>query len=354
MNVLSAIRLIVTLIIQLLKKFLDWLEQFQQQKSNGKVVAFIDLLGFKNYVTKGDPTFAYMLLNDFHSQIITRMSDSSLPKAIIKGANAKVIRFLEEANGIDSFEEFHPFSDSVFLASTDPDRFVLQLSTLLVDSFMLTADAFDREIGPDQITRLQVRYPVIDAEGKVRIEEETEVRYPILLRGGVVFDDAKVAHIPGLTLGKPMKNATLVGPGVIKAYGIEQLHIKGPRIICDENFARQVNRREAKILLNPTSNKNYFDMLWPAAQYFDAGPEADVQAKTRELFRRASNLWKAFSHLEFGIHYYNFLKLVTISTRKYFKGTHFEGVIDTTLNEEIVKNSLTLYKADLMQLMFNL
>jgi len=238
----------------------------------------------------------------------------------------------------------------VLIASTNPDKFVLQLSTLLVDSFMFTADAFDRELGADKITRLQVRYPAIDTHGKVRIEEAAEIRYPILLRGGVVFDEAKVAHIPGITLGKPMKNATLVGRGVIKAYEIEQLHLKGPRIVCDDRFAKQVKRREAKLLLHPTSNKNLFDILWPAAHYFDAGPEADVVHKTRTFFSRATDLWKAFSHLEFGVHYYNFLKLVTISTQKYFEGTQFEEIVAITLDEEIAAKSLALYRNDLLGL----
>jgi len=184
---LTKIRFLVLKIIEFFKWLLDWLDEFSQSKPKGKVIAFIDLLGFKNYVLKGDPTFAYMLLNDFHSQIITRMGDSSIPKAIITGLNAATLQFLQEAHGIDSLDEFHPFSDSVLIASTNPDKFVLQLSTLLADSFMFTADAFDRELGADEITRLQVRYPTIDARRRVRIEEETEIRYPILLRGGVVL-----------------------------------------------------------------------------------------------------------------------------------------------------------------------
>jgi hypothetical protein len=320
-----------------------------KRRESGKVVAFVDMLGFKNYILKGDPTFAYMLLNDFHAQIQTRITDSSLRRATGSDGNTRQTTLLREAYGIDSFEEFHPFSDSVFIASTNPDLFILQISTLLVDSFMFTADAFDREVDSDKITRLQVKYPTMDSRGKVRIEEATEVRYPILLRGGIGYNDAKVAHIPGLTLGKPMMNATLIGPGVIAAYEIEQLHLKGPRIVCDELFAKQVSKREAKLLLHPIPNTKMYDILWPAAHYFDAGGEADVKAKIHEFLSRAVNLWKAFAHLEFGIHYYGFLKLVAISTLQYFKGTQFETFVGRILEDEIKAKSLTLYRDDLFR-----
>jgi hypothetical protein len=336
-------------LIRLCTKILKWAEGLGSGKGDGKVVAFIDLLGFKNYILKGNPTSAYTLLNDFHSQLSTRIADSHLPRETVRRANEDLLGFLEMSHGVDSFEEFHPFSDSTFIASTHPDRFVLQLSTLLVDAFMYTGDAFDQEADADNITNVEVAFPAIDAEGHVEIHREKETRYPILLRGGIVLGDAVVAHIQGISQGNVMRNATLVGEGVIKAYELEQLHVKGPRMICDEAFAQRVQLREARRLVRRMWEGKHYEILWPSAHYFSATTEADIRARICTFVRRAANLWKAFSRFEFGVHYYCFLKLVIQSTLHAFRGTAWEQLAAVTLREEIARCSLTLHANDLIR-----
>jgi hypothetical protein len=339
---------IIQCIIKTLNRISDWIEWYMRKKDD-KIIAFIDLLGFKNYLLKGNPLYAYILLNDFHSALAVKFQDQELPQRIGHKITQEKTEFLNAAIGITSFDEYLPFSDSVFIASTNPDLFILQLSSLLLDAFMFTSDAFNRELTAEEITKVTVRYPAVNSDGHVEIKEEEEVRYPILLRGGIVMGEAKVAEIPAIRDGIKSKNTTLVGPGVVYAYELEELHLKGPRMICDKTFVQSVNDETAKSLILPIEGSQYYEILWPAAYYFDASNDADIKNKIHTLLLQASNLWIAFRHLEYGVHYYQFVKLIVRSTINYFKNSDKYEIIIKMVEDEIDRCSLSNYKQDLLK-----
>ncbi len=80
-----------------------------------KVVAFLDLLGFRRYL-KGNPKEAGHLIESYNTIIDSRFMDkvSSLKK------DFKYPEFSKFE--IDSFEYFLPFSDSIFIMSDKPNK----------------------------------------------------------------------------------------------------------------------------------------------------------------------------------------------------------------------------------------
>lgn len=322
-------------LLSTLKKVLHMDSQPKKQ-----VVGFFDLLGFRNYIMF-DTINGLRLLQDFHGVVFQKIKDPHITTQ--KGSLAE----LQEASGFDTFDELTPFSDSFFVGSKSPDRFVRQLSSLLVDSFMFTGSAYDKEASHLEITKVTTKTPVMDASNKVIVEENEERWYPILLRGGIVFDAAWVAKLPALRSGDYVDNHTMVGPGVVRAYDLHERKFKGPRVVCSKDFVDQLKLDQSKLLL-PIKGTDLYDLLWPSARFLDAKPEGEMKSRIVEFIRRTANLWKAFNHLDFGAHYYCFVKLVVVSILKYYETTSNDVAARQTVERCLKENGLELKLSDLM------
>jgi hypothetical protein len=324
-------------LLSLLKKVPKMDRQPQKQ-----VVGFFDLLGFRNYIMF-DTVNGLRLLQDFHGEVLERIKGSRIT---ITTRN-QALNELREASGSDSFDELTPFSDSFFIGSKSPDKFLRQMSTLLVDLFMFSASAYDKRASASEIVQIRTKTPVINANRKVSMEETDEHWYPILLRGGVVYDTAWVAELPALRAGAHLSNYTMVGPGVVRAYDLHEMKFKGPRVVCSGDFVGRLNSKSHRFLL-PIKGTDLYDLLWPIARFLDAQPQAEMKSRIAEFIRRTANLWNAFNHLEFGSHYYHFVKLVVVSILKYYEDTPHSDFARRTVVECLKENNLELKQSDLL------
>src|ERR1700752_982700 len=86
---------------------------------------------------------------------------------------------------------------------------------------------------------------------------------PVLVRGGIGF--GPVRHVRGifLTSAEP---ANLVGEGVLEAVRLEQVGLKGPRLLLADALVRQLKTQDAELvrwLLRPTDAPGVWEVLWP-------------------------------------------------------------------------------------------
>lgn len=100
-----------------------------------KAVAYLDILGFSNAVTQSIED-AIMCLSSFNTILETKIRD--LHTNPLSSYDPR-LQDLVRRTSIDSFEEFIPFSDSVFVTSQSGSSFVLQLGDFALKSFMFTS-----------------------------------------------------------------------------------------------------------------------------------------------------------------------------------------------------------------------
>jgi hypothetical protein len=278
-----------------------------------KVVAYLDLLGFKEY-TRNDVTGALQLLENYHTIFDTKFSDGELHPASSYGAD---MQKFAESHLIDSFEIFLPFSDSIFIVSNDPDKFVMQLSSFLIHCFLINSDQYMNPAKKEQPTEVFAPQIGLNNAGKVEVRVIKKSWYPVLFRGGITYNDVISFEISGLFNSNRLKIPNLMGPAIVEAVGLEQ-GIKGPRMVISEAMYRQLSS-ELQYYSKPLG-KEVHEILWPA--YFFNGDEkcsADELFKIKRFLLPALNLKKSIKTSSVVIHYMYFVDLIIESCLKHFK-----------------------------------
>ena len=68
------------------------------------------------------------------------------------------------------------------------------------------------------------------------------------------------------------------------------------------------------LFIQPISEKSdCYEVLWPAYHYIAQNGDSEI-AKFVELIEPAIKFWKAFNHTEYGIHYFNLIKIIIEGT----------------------------------------
>ncbi|MFN8358660.1 MAG: hypothetical protein U0264_01980 [Candidatus Kapaibacterium sp.] len=273
-----------------------------------KTVAFLDLLGFKNYVKK-DISGASELLSDYNEIIKNKIHDQTYhPQLLDK--NIKLC--------IDSFETFLPCSDSIFITSKDPNRFVEQVSHLLSDSFLINSEQYRNPVS--HLNLLEVSIPNL---GGAPNERKTVEHYPVLFRGGVSFGEAYVTENSSIVNGELIQSANLIGKAVIEAIGLEKPY-KGPRLICNSKFVDQLSVKIKDKYIGTIKLGELYEIYWTSSIYHDQNdPKLEI-GDFSKLFVPAVNLWKALNHYDYGIHYFEYMKLIIKGTIQYFSTRNCE------------------------------
>lgn len=286
-----------------------------------KVVAYLDLLGFRNFTEK-DPQGALVLLSNYHEIVSFRCGGKRnyLPE-LYKEYDEKY-KNLNSLVSMDSFEYLMPFSDSLFIVSNDPNKFLKQISIFLLDCFLFTAHQYSFPKYKEDPTKVEVISFSRTEEGKLQTVKKDEHWYPTLFRGGITFNKVNTFKINSIENFGLKQLPNLAGKAVVKAVMLENIG-KGPRLFCDSKFVEVLNN-ESKQFIETIDNNKYFEILWPAVYYnfdnaIDNNNWGSVANRFLDIFTPAANLWKAFNHEEFSIHYYKLLKLIVKSSLKYFR-----------------------------------
>ncbi len=308
------------------------------------IVSFLDILGFSNYASI-DSGGALSLLINYQGIINFKLYDKNIERPYIKSDS--VLSKLAEEIGIDSFLYFIPFSDSIFIVSEDANSFICQLSNFIKSSYLFNSNIYmnpENISNPTLVTNQEIR---IDKSGKFTTIESLENAYPILFRGGIAYDKIDIISMSSIINRDLFKYKNLSGIGVVKAVSMEKTG-KGPRIFCDIAFVKLLN--DSKIMyVNPINNESIYEILWPAFQYIENNNNDLEIYSFDELFTPAVNLWKAFNHLDYGIHYYELMKLIIRSTMKYFSYHNYESECKKYIIDRIISHDLKSKIDDLLQ-----
>jgi len=302
---------------------------------NKKICAFLDLLGFSNY-TLTDTAGALNLLKDYRTILNQKVTDNKLHPA--ESYPPELQKPVEKCL-VDSFEYFLPFSDSIFIVSSEPNKFIRQLSCFLLECFKFST------------SHLHTFSTNKEEPTVVEKSARKEHWYPLLFRGGVSFEEVIPIDLSSIVEKELMKIKNLTGRAIVQAVALEKLD-KGLRVFCEPAFCKSLDP-DVKHLIAPHEGGEHYEILWPAIEYIESNDcHSEPSNKFDLLFKDAVIFWNRFNHAEYGIHYYKFLKLIVRAALEFFELTghlrearcHISGVINEV--------GLELKRTDLMDSQF--
>jgi len=285
------------------------------------IFAFLDLLAFKSFL-KEDFKAATTIINNYQ-MIISQM---------------------QENKQIDSFDNFIPFSDSIFISSKEKPSFLIELSRFIKYSFQYVANSFIIKKNIENPFDVPVSTGKI-IDGKPTFVTEIEKWYPPLFRGGVAYGE--ITEVPALMIDNNEKKVfkNLFGNAVVSAYLLEQT-VKGPRIIIDDNLMSNPNIDKSLVFKSFDSDRH--ELYWPL---WNCNEDVDFSFNNEiwQLLEISILLWKAFNHFEVSMQYYNFIKLITKGFTRFYEN---DPVKHKTAKENVLStlelNNLLDKKDDLI------
>lgn len=271
--------------------------------NENQVVAFLDLLAFSNHVRENTKD-ALMTFNNYQAILGVKKIDEQIFSSSIK--NNPIIEKLAKQNLVSTFNYFLPFSDSIFITSNNPNLFLKQLGSFILNCFTFTSYHYYNPDDPSNPTIV-----------KFNTKKETIIEnfYPTLFRGGITLGEVIPIELQGIVNNKLTNVTNLAGKGVVRAVELEQ-KIKGPRILFEKDLF-DILDQETKSYTIETDVKGCYELLWTGFHYTMINGDSEIN-KFDELFIPAMNLWKANNHLRFSEHYFKFLELVVFGTIKIF------------------------------------
>jgi len=308
------------------------------------IFAFLDLLGFSNYVSI-DIGGAVSLLNDYHLILSSKLYDNEVSPCESYGKEK--LKNIAQDNYVNSFDNFIPFSDSIFITSRNPDLFLKQICNFLTESFLINSYEYRSDNNEKEITRVEIKEFSINRGSGINITNNTVNWFPVLFRGGITYGEIIPAEMTCIRNSTHLKIPSIIGKVVVEAVKLEKTD-KGPRLFCNKIFVDNLSN-ETKHFILPLNNPDLFEILWPMSNYIDSN-DCKVEINSfMNLFIPALNLWKAFNHLDFGTHYYKFIKLVVISTIKYFEYRKYSAEVEKYIAEKLRHYGLEQKINDLMK-----
>ncbi|MHB1697771.1 MAG: hypothetical protein ACYCSQ_06700 [bacterium] len=279
-----------------------------------KVFAYLDILGFGNHAY-ANINEAIELLNNYQLILNQKITDEKLNPIKSYGPD---LQDLALQNSVNSFEYFLPFSDSLFIQSANPNVFVRQLSSFLLNCFLLTANSYSYPENPSEPIEVTIKNNSLE-NGKITTKEEQRNWHPLLFRGGISYGEGYVLPTNAIHDSKLTQIINIAGRTIVKAVKELEPLGKGPRLFCDIEFYNKLDK-ETKQYCKMIQDNKYFEILWPAFHFIK---ENDLQTESYkiipDLIKPVTNLWKAYKDFPFGIHFKEFLKLTICASTKFFE-----------------------------------
>lgn len=278
----------------------------KNNNNNKKCIAYLDLLGFKNYVTSNkNCAYAANVLISVNIILKTLLIDQNNHPA--DSYEEESLKKLAERTSVTSFESLLPLSDSIFITSNEANLFIEQLSSFLLSCFRFYASQYVNPEDPEYPEHVNER--VFDIQKKEFVDKPSKW-YPVLFRGGissgeVLYDD--VISIDKRKKPSAQTTPNIIGKGVVQAVQLEGSG-KGPRLFIDNNFYKKLNKKNKKFVRKDTNGNKYF--LWPVFQMSEMNSYENAWFELRSLVDASINLWKAYRNKPYGEHYLEFMKLV--------------------------------------------
>lgn len=299
-----------------------------------KCVAYIDLLGFSNYVFKdfqNNDDAADQMLQEMTRVLHSTYLDT-LTHPIDSYKNATTAAIAED-NSIDDIETFIPISDGVFIVGRDPVKTLPQIATYLCKCFKISSVHYREGSDPDSLT--ETRNILIHPDGSRSIRKTQS--HPILCRGGASYGDVyyiessylyrahQNAHREHMSQdsGEPLHHFTnLLGKSVIDAASFDKLDLysgTGPRFYIHDTLFDELVARKAQDVLDfveietqDGSDVTLRYLLWPAFSMIRPNRFcANTCLHFDDILIPAIKLWKAYHGSDEKIRkqYTNFVKM---------------------------------------------
>lgn len=252
-----------------------------------KIVAYLDLLGFSKF-NEENVYDASSIIREYGYILRTRIANQN---NILTQTSAS------------SFDFFLPFSDSIFIASKEKKDFVQQIAHFVLSCFVYKIDSYRNDLSIERPYEVRTE----NFFGKELIYNN----YPILFRGGISAGPIISQKLDCLQNKVTSQVPVLCGKTVVNAVKLEKA-CKGPRLILDKECCAVLDYQD--LFIQPISEKSdCYEVLWPAYHYIAQNGDSEI-AKFVELIEPAIKFWKAFNHTEYGIHYFNLIKIIIEGT----------------------------------------
>lgn len=250
-----------------------------------RVVCFIDILGFGATCAE-DSTGALRLLANYQHILETKITDAQMHPPQSYG-DASLQKLAQDIT-IDAFDTFLPFSDNIFITSDKPDQFMRQLSSFLLESFMLTGHVLMFPEDPSHPEKVTVKEVSLSKNG-VNVTSVPENWHPLLFRGGLAFGEVHGIRSNGVSGGHLTPIPNLAGPAVVEAVKLEA-NGKGPRLFCSRKF---VERAQDRRFIVPAPDLDLDELLWLAYPLDRTESTEHLFHAASPWFESAKNCWLA-------------------------------------------------------------
>lgn len=282
-----------------------------------RVVAFLDLLGFKNHVGENTDD-ALNLLRNYQAMVDDKLMDQ-INHRNEEPYETQGQRELATSRLIDSFIYFIPSSDSVFIIADDPNLFLRQISNFILSCFIVTYNEYRNPIDPTNPTKVEISHIKRNERGEIVLNRETSKWYPALFRGGISFGEVEVILLPSVLNKTRSLSPALAGKALVDAVMLEK-RIKGPRLIFKKDFYDELEPEIQKGYVKKTEleEEGIYEILWPSFHYIKSNVFNAEIRKFQDLFIPVYNLWKAYKDEQYSMQYLNFLRLIIVSTLRHF------------------------------------
>lgn len=265
----------------------------------------MDLLGFSRLLEK-DVETAYEVLDQFNGIIKRKIIDQKTHSA--DSYDDVDLQEFVRMQEVTSFKYMISISDSLIIGADDPDRFLEQLCNFISSAFIESNEPFRKPI--TDINSSKKRYSGDLETGA--LTEKIGGAFPILFRGGIAVGNVIFSPEMQIYNGEAKQyGLNVTGQAYLQAVNLENLRIKGPRLLCNQDFYDMLSsENQSKLSTVIVKEVEYYEVNW-TVWAFEVLERSSIKIRNinqglrKTLLKPAVNLYNYFYDNEKGasIHY---------------------------------------------------
>lgn len=279
---------------------------YQKKEGVFMIIAFLDILGFTQLVEHNYQT-ALDNLNEFNSYIDAAKKDNKL-HPVENYSDPDLQKFVEKRY-VTSFDNILTMSDSLVITSSDPKKFLEQISSMLCHLFKATNHNFSKQFENiyDVNSSQNIDTYIFEEDGERKVRFEYHKAFPLLFRGGITLEKEHIlvdgSQAKGVMFfeqsqfinGENKIGWNVCGQDYVQAVKLES-YGKGPRLFCDKSFYEQVEKDRKKYLRK--INSDIYEIVWTleccACGQKDGDSKINVTNGIEDFLKPSINLYKYY------------------------------------------------------------
>lgn len=284
------------------------------------IIAYLDILAF-TYLLKEKRQVASDFLCTLYEKIKEKIINKIVIEKNLNKIEEKKIFFFgtRKSDYVDSFQYLINFSDSLVIASNNPELFIKQLTNFIGTLNIIHLKEFIKTI--DESTKIN---NTKIADVKVNGDIEYHEAFPLFLRGGITIgEDIEFINNSYINNSSLQGTLNITGKTYLEAVTLENSG-KGPRIFCNKNLINAISDKQILNIIKQIDD-NLYEIVWtiPACEAIESNIEdkyQNVRDKFEKMLLPAIHLFK-HNKKDKSVreHYEEFVKLVCCGLIKYAK-----------------------------------